>query len=664
MSKIIHRVAQAARVLVGKGVTGSWLSIGTGGGTYSPVEGAQSIGKSAILAICIGAWGLEYPQVRMVVHDRKGQPQYDHPFMEILSRPNDYMDESEFYTIKALYSVWTGTPYIHKLRGQAGQLVGLDMRSAVEITEELSATTGELIGYIFTNHHGEREPVALTDIVAMPWFVRDPANVRLGLSPMMSCFTERRTYDIVNDFVYQFLRNGAVPGTAIVAKDGLEGTEDDKEKFKERLFRKFGLSNGGVGGTILLEGDFDIKRMSANLQELALDGLRTTPEANICATFRVPVELVGVQTGLQNSSYNNKKEARRGFVENTLMPMWASDASRLTRILREEYKNTMGWFVQPDLSQVAALREDEDKRLERALKGFEKNLFYRDQALAIAGYPPEDKAKVYSVDLIKPTTPIGKASQDKAHVKSVEDLDALWKSLDDDRMKHVKALSKALAKGVEILKASVINSAKSAVGAKQDPKPPTDAELKRIFLEGTEEERTNMASEMMRRAAKDADFDPDEIKSWLEGTVDESVAASADKITKSYGTMRDEIVEVVKANAGKTKEEIAAALNDYFEILGNRIATIAQTTATNATTVAQQGAWKRINDRRGDKKIIKQMWLSMRDGKVRTDHAARDGETFEIGEELDGTLGPGLSGVAGDDINCRCVLTPITETKG
>lgn len=665
-TSIFQRAVTAAKFLVKGGISGAWVTVlggGSSGSNYNVSEGSKAMTRSAILAACIGRWGIEYPQVRMVVKNRKGEPDYEHAFMRIIDKPNELMDQSEFLAIISIYRCLTGTAYIHKLRNLIGTCVGYEPMHAYELVKGYD-TPGVHTHYTFTSSTGMRKRVPLEDVVAMPWVVRNPADVSTGLSPLQSCWSEHVAYAAINEFVAQFISNGAVPGTAFIAKGDFAGDEDDKKKFKEDLQYRYGLKSGGVGGSILLEGDFDVKRISANLSELALEGLRDTPEANICMAFFVPPELIGVNVGLQNSTYSNKKEARRGFAENILSPMWENDASRLTKILTDDFKGTDGWYVEPDLSRVAALKEDEDKRLDRAMKGFEKNLFYRDQALAIAGYSPEDNAKVYAVDLLKPATPIGKALHGQPRVKSVEERDALWKSLDDDRMKHVKALSKALAKGVETLKASVINSAKSAVGAKRDPRPPTDAELRRIFLEGTEEERTNMAKEMMARAVKDADFDPDEIKSWLDGVVDESVAASANNITKAYGTMRDEIVEVVKANAGKTKEEIEAALSEYFEILGNRIATIAQTTATNATTVAQQGAWKNINKRREDKKVIKQMWLSMRDGKVRTDHAARDGETFEIGEELDGTLGPGLGTEPSDVINCRCVLTPITETKG
>ena len=61
-------------------------------------------------------------------------------------------------------------------------------------------------------------------------------------------------------------------------------------------------------------------------------------------------------------------------------------------------------------------------------------------------------------------------------------------------------------------------------------------------------------------------------------------------------------------------------------------------------------------------------WLSVQDGAVREDHAGLDGTRIAIGEDFitysgDHAQGPGLFGVAEQDINCRCTLLPVLDDK-
>jgi HK97 family phage portal protein len=655
---LARRASRAARAFFGKGITGAWVvgsSVDLPG--FNTTKAYQTIEKSAILAMCIGRWGLEYPQVRMVVKDEKGKPQYDHAMQKLIYRPNEAMDQSELYVHLAMYRLFTGTAFIHILRNKTGNMVGLKPRHGHEISKRRDSTRKQ-IGWWFTDQRGQRTEVPMEDIVVMPWIVRNPNDVTLGLSPLQSCWPELTTYDIVSKFINQFIQNGAAPGTALIAKDGIEGSEDDKEKVHEDLAAKYTISRNGVGKMMLLEGDFDLKQFGSNLKDLALDGLRDTPEANIAGAFFVPPELIGLKVGLTNSTYSNKKEARKGFVENTLVPMWENDASRLGAILEQEFELSE-WYVEADLSRVAALKEDEEKRHTRVLSGFEKNLYYRDQALAMLGEEPVDNAKVYAIDLLQQPLPVGK-SDPKPRVKAGIDYDAMWKSLDDEKMVHVKAIEKALKKQMGVVVDIILSTAKG-VGVKRDAKLPSDEELIKIFTEGTEEERLAMATAMMKRAVADADFDFDEIEGWLSGVLDGAAATSAQKISESHGTIRDQLQNIVAENAEATFDELKAALLKYVDDFDAK--RIAQTTVTTTTSVAQQESWLSINDRRKDKKTIEQMWLSERDGKVRPKHALRDGKQAPIGEEIEGSKGPGLSGTASDDINCRCVLIPVTVPK-
>jgi len=61
---------------------------------------------------------------------------------------------------------------------------------------------------------------------------------------------------------------------------------------------------------------------------------------------------------------------------------------------------------------------------------------------------------------------------------------------------------------------------------------------------------------------------------------------------------------------------------------------------------------------------LEQEWLSARDSHVRDSHRALDGQRVPVGAtwSIPGgpeTRGPGLSGDPGEDINCRCAVSPV-----
>jgi hypothetical protein len=67
------------------------------------------------------------------------------------------------------------------------------------------------------------------------------------------------------------------------------------------------------------------------------------------------------------------------------------------------------------------------------------------------------------------------------------------------------------------------------------------------------------------------------------------------------------------------------------------------------------------NDERRLGIVLENGWLSSRDENVRDSHVPMDGDWVEVGQMFTlpsgvPTLGPGLSGVPGEDVNCRCAL--------
>lgn len=110
---------------------------------------------------------------------------------------------------------------------------------------------------------------------------------------------------------------------------------------------------------------------------------------------------------------------------------------------------------------------------------------------------------------------------------------------------------------------------------------------------------------------------------------------------------------------GRSPSTIAEDIRESQAFTRARALRIARTETVRSQTGATQRRWGRAV---AEGLPIEQEWLTARDLAVRDSHRPMEGQrrrhgmkfTFPSGVQ---TPGPGLSGVPGEDINCRCALT-------
>jgi len=137
----------------------------------------------------------------------------------------------------------------------------------------------------------------------------------------------------------------------------------------------------------------DIKVFSMSLNEMSMNALRNVPEARICSAMSVPPVMIDLPVGMQYSTYNNKREARLMFTENTMMHFWARFGTRLTEGLRDDFGLDNDEWIGFDLSQVVAFKDRLNEDRAWALLALDKGAITRDEARALAGLRPIDGGK-------------------------------------------------------------------------------------------------------------------------------------------------------------------------------------------------------------------------------------------------------------------------------
>jgi SPP1 gp7 family putative phage head morphogenesis protein len=165
-------------------------------------------------------------------------------------------------------------------------------------------------------------------------------------------------------------------------------------------------------------------------------------------------------------------------------------------------------------------------------------------------------------------------------------------------------------------------------------------------------------SKVLDRLGSDVAFDlrnpiiSDYLDAWREQSIVGIVDTTRDAITT---LMMDAVGE------GVGIDEIKRRLRGYFEDAANyRAERIARTEVVGASNAANLAAYQ-ISGLVDGKE-----WLSVQDSQTRETHAEMDGQQRGIREDFespsgDTTQGPGLFGIAGEDINCRCTVRPVVK---
>jgi HK97 family phage portal protein len=137
---------------------------------------------------------------------------------------------------------------------------------------------------------------------------------------------------------------------------------------------------------------------------------------------------------------------------------------------------------------------------------------------------------------------------------------------------------------------------------------------------------------------------------------------AADKVKGILETTMDQMREVLTDGFEKSKPigEISKAINEKFaEIDNGRAITIARTETLTAVSMGREAKRQDFKKQFPDR-VLKKMWVSAQDDRVRDSHAELDGTSVGVDEAFDnGCMYPrDPNGAPEEVINCRC--TDIT----
>lgn len=299
------------------------------------------------------------------------EPDFDHPLMDVLSRPNPYMSGSDLFLMTNLWMAVRGEVFWLKTdeEGRAfGRADGVPPRLwplSPDCFEPIleSGSYGPLIGwwltpppYLATSSSGIRIPVSTDEVVQFKY--PNPADPLRGMSRITAAALTVRADLAGRTYNQKVLENGGRLGGILTHP----GAVDPKEE--KALAQKLKEQHGGernAGKTKVLTGGWVWHPVSMSMVDLQILESQKWNRTEILAAMGVPDSVLGVS---EAQTYATQLGQDRNFLEKTVIPLMKMEEAAIdTGLFFMDSDDVMGAH---DLRDVEALRAGIDEKIAMA----------------------------------------------------------------------------------------------------------------------------------------------------------------------------------------------------------------------------------------------------------------------------------------------------------
>lgn len=290
-----------------------------------------------------------------------------------LAHPNSDQGRSSFITSVVSYLLLSGNAFIYSdgdqlycLRSDRIKLIFNDAKTAVK-------------SYVY-EVDGVRVPVNLEDILHIKFF--NPTDDWFGFAPLRSAMYAIDQYNEMSKHNLSILQNGGRPSGCLILKDCKYLDNTTREEMRKRLSEIYsGAKN--AGRIMLLEGGYEWQEMGLSPKDLDFAEAQNTIAREIVQAFGVPPILVGIHG---DSSFNNYREARAHFWEDTILPLAELIRTQFTDWFQRKYQTDCEIFL--DLDSIPALIAKREKLWEKISSA---DFLSVDEKREILGFPKQSK---------------------------------------------------------------------------------------------------------------------------------------------------------------------------------------------------------------------------------------------------------------------------------
>ncbi len=596
----------------------------------------------------------------------------EHPLLSLLARPNPWQGGGRFFETFTGYLMLSGNAYMERVgpvNKPPKELWALrpDRMTVIPHLVDLIA------GY---EYRAGGDPKRLDAPFVLHEKLFAPTDDWYGLSPIGAASRVVDTDNAAVKWNYSLLKNSARPSGALITQGTL--TDPQFKRLKTELTEEH-VGSLMAGLPLLLEGGMEWKAMGLSPVDMDWIESRKMSKQDIAMAYGMPGELIG----LREATYENRREARRSFYLQKVLP--------LADVLRDDLNNWLTPLfgdrltLDYDRDEIEALQEDREKVWARVQKA---DWLTVNEKRAATGYDQHPDGDVLLVPFS--LTPITAAGDTGASFGQLSDAQAadqtrglafkaddvvrarLWKS----KIREVLPIETRYRRAV----AEYFRRQRDGVLSRLEQTPSLLTRDAALAVETKSVEallfELDAETEQLRLVSRPY-FQEAQRKGgatiWLEaggsGEFGEDAVGARMKIDRQLRNVK-RIAESARARVARAIEqglnaeggaetlpEIAARIREAYTVLsGPQAAIIARTETARAFSEGREEAMDQMG-------VEESEWLSARDEHVRQvpfNHTI-DGEVRRRGQAFsNGLLYPhDPQGAPGNVINCRCVALPV-----
>ena len=304
----------------------------------------------------------------------------------VLYDPNEQQCQADFIELLTVYLMVTGNAYAMRERNASGRIVSLRLLRPDRVEVKIGRD-GRVAYYEYTIE-GVRYDLLADDVAHIK--LPNPYDDVYGLSPLQVASKYVNLDTATVTFLRSYFANAGVPAGILKVNRRLNSqAEADSARAK---WRSSFSGNKGWHGLAVLDEDASYQQVAPNLKEMDTSTMTRVTETRICAVFGVPPILLGLEAGLEASTYSNYEQARSAFWDETVSPLVRRIEKFLQRAL-EVSEREPGNEVEADYSDVPAYEDDHDAESSRVVAQYGAGIITLNEARSVFGYEPTETSE-------------------------------------------------------------------------------------------------------------------------------------------------------------------------------------------------------------------------------------------------------------------------------
>ena len=284
----------------------------------------------------------------------------NHPLLLLLEKPNAMQGQAKFIEAVIAYYLLAGNTYIESVKGFENQPPTELWPVRPDRMKIIPGADGYPLFFEFTaNGRSKRWHVDQIKLTSAIMHIKtfNPTNDWYGLSPLEAAMLSLDQSNSANVWNLSMLKNSATPsGVLQITESKANPRGEISENQYGRLRSEFEDAYAGsknAGRPLILEGGLEWKQISLSPKDMDFLKSKEVSGVEIATVFGVPPEMLGLGV----KTYNNYKEARQAFYEDTVLPLMDVIRDELNRWLSPQFGEVELDYDKDDIEALVEKRE-------------------------------------------------------------------------------------------------------------------------------------------------------------------------------------------------------------------------------------------------------------------------------------------------------------------